>query len=164
MIPCRVQISAPIQVREFSITVVFETAIELLFRLLEISKVHDGLKLSRHCRGTTGGTRHALQCDFKELVEDKDLVWNAMRLPEARLVTAPIARHDAPPGSPAWPVPPWKLSSATSSSSMPADQPASPTLTRTTTAGPSDVHTPDDGHAVAALVSQSRSSALQMEY
>src|SRR5206468_3798802 len=38
-----------------------------------------------------------------------------------------------------------------SSSSTPADQPAGPTLARATTAGPSDVHTADDGHAVAAL-------------
>src|SRR3954454_8808619 len=40
-----------------------------------------------------------------------------------------------------------------SSSSTPADQPAGPTLARATTAGPSDVLTPDDGHAVAALFS-----------
>jgi hypothetical protein len=33
---------------------------------------------------------------------------------------------------------------------MPADQPAGPTLAHATTAGPSDVLTPDDGHAVAA--------------
>jgi hypothetical protein len=51
-----------------------------------------------------------------------------------------------------------------SSSSTPADQPAGPTLARATTAGPSDVLTPDDGHAVAALFSQSRSSDLRLEY
>src|SRR4051794_6209620 len=51
-----------------------------------------------------------------------------------------------------------------SSSSTPADQPAGPTLARATTAGPSDVLTPDDGHAVAALVSRSRSSDLRLEY
>jgi hypothetical protein len=39
-----------------------------------------------------------------------------------------------------------------------------PYLTPATTAGPSDVHTPDDGHAVAALLSQSRSSDLRLEY
>src|SRR3954451_6039562 len=50
------------------------------------------------------------------------------------------------------------------SSSTPADQPAGPTLARATTAGPSEVHTPDDGHAVAALVSQPRSSDLRLEY
>src|SRR4051794_11079847 len=38
------------------------------------------------------------------------------------------------------------------SSSTPDDQPAGPTLARATTAGPSDVLTPDDGHAVAARI------------
>src|SRR3954468_21017701 len=50
------------------------------------------------------------------------------------------------------------------SSSTPAVQPAGPTLARATTAGPSDVLTPDDGYAVAALVSRSRSSDLRLEY
>src|SRR4051812_37783453 len=50
------------------------------------------------------------------------------------------------------------------SSSTPADQPAGPTLARATTAGPSDVLTPDDGHAVAALFSPTRSCDLRLEY
>jgi hypothetical protein len=50
------------------------------------------------------------------------------------------------------------------SSSTAADQPAGPTLARATTAEPSDVLTPDDGHAVAALFSESRSSDPRLEY
>src|SRR4051794_11873517 len=50
------------------------------------------------------------------------------------------------------------------SSSTPADQPADPTLARAITAGPSDVLTPDDGHAVAALVSPTRLSDLRLGY
>jgi hypothetical protein len=47
---------------------------------------------------------------------------------------------------------------------MPADQPAGPSLAHAATAGPSDVLTPDDGHAVAALLSRPRSSDLRLEY
>src|SRR4051812_44322303 len=48
---------------------------------------------------------------------------------------------------------PNRAATRSSSSSTPVDQPAGPTLARATTARPSDVHTPDDGHAVAALFS-----------
>jgi hypothetical protein len=60
--------------------------------------------------------------------------------------------------------PPHRPAIHSSSSSMPADQPAGPTLAHATTAGPSDVLTPDDGHAVAALLSRPRSSDLRLEY
>jgi RHS repeat-associated protein len=44
---------------------------------------------------------------------------------------------------------------------MPARQPAGPTLARATTAGPSEVHTPDDGHVVVARLVSADSYAGQ---